>query len=69
MSYVIFWKCSEDYGEETFKIILTVYDNDLLQVIVSLLPNYLFIYSSRSKGSASFCGCLIVFQSLRNWSN
>ena len=42
MSYVVFWKCTEAYGAETFKINLTVYDKDLLQVLKMLSNVILF---------------------------
>lgn len=32
VSFVVFWKCSEDFGEEIFKISLTVYQKGILQV-------------------------------------
>ena len=31
-SYVIYWRCRKDYGNDPFKINLTVYDKDVLQV-------------------------------------
>ena len=33
VSYVVFWKCSEDFGEEIFKISLTIYQKGILQVL------------------------------------
>lgn len=32
VSYVIYWKCSEDFGQELFKVSLTIYQKDILQV-------------------------------------
>ena len=32
VSFVVFWKCSEDFGEEIFKISLTIYQKGILQV-------------------------------------
>ena len=34
VSYVIYWKCSEDFGQELFKVSLTIYQKDILQVCV-----------------------------------
>jgi hypothetical protein len=31
-SFVTYWRCRQDYGADTFKISLTVYDKDVLQV-------------------------------------
>ena len=33
VSYVVFWKCSEDFGDEIFKISLTIYQKGILQVL------------------------------------
>ena len=32
VSYVIYWKCSEDFGQELFKVSVTIYQKDILQV-------------------------------------
>ena len=32
VSYVVYWKCSEDFGQELFKVSLTIYQKDILQV-------------------------------------
>ena len=38
-SYAVIWKCKEDCGEQPFKIKLTVYQMDFLQVITVLMLN------------------------------
>ena len=38
-SYAVIWKCKEDCGEQSFKIKLTVYQMDFLQVITVLMLN------------------------------
>ena len=37
VSYVIYWKCSEDFGQELFKVSLTIYQKDILQVCGSVM--------------------------------
>ena len=32
VSYVVYWKCSEEFGSELFRVCLTIYQEDLLQV-------------------------------------
>lgn len=32
VSYVVYWKCSEEFGSEMFRVCLTIYQEDLLQV-------------------------------------
>ena len=39
VSYVIYWKCSEDFGQELFKVSLTIYQKDILQVCRLEVPN------------------------------
>ena len=37
VSYAVFWRCVEEFGEEPFKINLTIYQKDILQAGLAII--------------------------------
>ena len=52
VSYVVHWKCEEQFGEEIFKISLSIYNKDILQVSLTRKSQLILVPGERCELSA-----------------
>ena len=65
LSYVVYWRGYKEFGDEIFKISLTVYQNDILQVVNSITKQRVrIIHVLKVKGLSYLLWMLDCYQTL-----